>query len=94
MIYNDIIKNKLLRFIAYEYLLEEKLLINIDTFIHEFDKVLVSDKTKDEIKELYMNIAALQIGRSIPDINLIQRDGTLKKIRDIKIQKYIFVLVV
>ena len=90
MIYNDIIKNKLLRFIAYEYLLEEKLLINIDTFIHEFDKVLVSDKTKDEIKELYMNISALQIGKSIPDINLIQRDGTLKKIRDIKNSKNVF----
>ena len=37
-----------------------------------------------------MNIAALQVGRSIPDINLIQRDGTLKKIRDIKIQKIYF----
>ena len=33
------IKTKLLRFIAYEYLLEEKLLINIDQFIYEFLKI-------------------------------------------------------
>ena len=90
MIDNNIIKNKLLRFIAYEYLLEEKSLINIDSFIYEFDKLLVSNDIKDEIEELYMNITGLQIGKEIPDITLIKRDGTLKKIRDIKNSKNVF----
>ena len=89
-VFNTTIKNKLLRFIAYEYLLEEKLLINIDSFIHEFEKISSNTKTNNEIKELYTNIVALQVGKKIPSISLIERNGNIKEIGSIKNSKNIF----
>lgn len=87
---NTVIKNKLFRFIAYEYLLEEKLLTNIDIFIYELEKSQLNKETRDEIKELYKNIVNLQINKEIPELNLIQRDRSVKNIREIKNSKNVF----
>ena len=77
---NQIIKTKLLRFIAYEYLLEEKLLINIDQFIYEFLKISENISTNDEIKVLYENINSLQVGKLLPKINLFNDKNIEKNI--------------
>tara|TARA_X000000368_G_scaffold82469_1_gene62351 strand:+ start:6536 stop:7882 length:1347 start_codon:yes stop_codon:yes gene_type:complete len=90
LITNDVIKNKLLRFIAYEYLLEEKLLINIDTFINFFEKISTNLNTNIEINELYDNLAALQIGKLIPDLELMERNGSVKRIRNINNSKNVY----
>ena len=90
LITNDVIKNKLLRFIAYEYLLEEKLLINIDTFINFFEKISTNLNTNIEINELYDNLAALQIGKLIPDLELMERNGSVKSIRNINNSKNVY----
>ncbi len=47
-------------------------------------------KTNNEIKELYNNIVALQIGKKIPNISLIERSGNIKEIVSIKNSKNIF----
>jgi len=90
LVLDNTIKNKLLRFIAYEYLLEEKLLINIDSFINEFEKVSSNTDTNIEINEIYNNIAALQIGKLIPDLELMERNGAIKKIRNINNFKNVY----
>ena len=64
------IKTKLLRFIAYEYLLEEKKLINIDDFIYEFSKISNNENTNKEVSVLYENITSLQVGKIFPEIKL------------------------
>ena len=77
---NQTIKTKLLRFIAYEYLLEEKLLINIDQFIYEFLKISDNKSTNSEISMLYDNIASLQSGKVFPQINLFNEKNINKEI--------------
>ena len=71
---NETIKTKLLRFIAYEYLLEEKLLINIDQFIYEFLKISDNENTNNEVSILYKNINLLQIGKKFPEIKLFNEN--------------------
>ena len=77
---NQTIKTKLLRFIAYEYLLEEKLLINIDQFIYEFLKISDNKSTNSEISMLYDNIASLQSGKVFPQIYLFNEKNINKEI--------------
>ena len=74
------IKTKLLRFIAYEYLLEEKLLINIDQFIYEFLKISENNSTNNEVSVLYDNITALQEGKLLPKINLYDENNIINDI--------------
>ena len=71
---NETIKTKLLRFIAYEYLLEEKLLINIDQFIYEFLKISDNENTNSEVSILYKNITLLQVGKKFPEIKLFNEN--------------------
>ena len=46
----------------------------------------------NEIKELYNNIVALQVGKKIPSISLIERNGNIKEIGSIKNSKNDLVL--
>ncbi|MDA9622187.1 hypothetical protein N9S70_00275 [Flavobacteriaceae bacterium] len=71
---NETIKTKLLRYIAYDYLLEEKLLINIDQFIYEFLKISENETTNSEISILYKNITSLQVGKKFPEIKLFNEN--------------------
>ena len=71
---NETIKTKLLRYIAYDYLLEEKLLINIDQFIYEFLKISDNENTNSEISILYKNITSLQVGKKFPEIKLFNEN--------------------
>ena len=71
---NETIKTKLLRYIAYDYLLEEKLLINIDQFIYEFLKISENENTNSEISILYKNITLLQVGKKFPEIKLFNEN--------------------
>ena len=49
---NKKIKAKVLRHIAYEYLLKEEILIDIDNFLFEFKRISENLQIKDEIQEL------------------------------------------
>ena len=71
---NETIKTKLLRYIAYDYLLEEKLLINIDQFIYEFLKISENENTNSEVSILYKNITLLQVGKKFPEIKLFNEN--------------------
>ena len=70
--------------------MEEKLLINIDTFINFFEKISTNLNTNIEINELYDNLAALQIGKLIPDLELMERNGSVKSIRNINNSKNVY----
>lgn len=70
--------------------MEEKLLINIDTFINFFEKISTNLNTNIEINELYDNLAALQIGKLIPDLELMERNGSVKSIRSINNSKNVY----
>jgi len=59
-----------LRYIAFEYLLKEKKLIDIDTFLNLFYDVSPNELINLEIEELYNDISSLQIGKLLPKIDL------------------------
>lgn len=88
---NKTIKTKLLRYIAYEYLLEEKLLINIDQFIYEFLKISDNENTNSEVSILYKNITLLQVGKKFPEIKLFNENKIVNGIENNINNKNIYV---
>ncbi len=74
-----IIRSKILRYIAYEYLLEESNLVNIDTFLNKFLETSKNEKTNAEINQLFSNIISLQSGNIIPEIELIDKNNLIIK---------------
>ena len=84
---NKKIKAKVLRHIAYEYLLKEEILIDIDNFLFEFKRISENLQINDEIQELYKNIVQLQIGKKIPQFELFNTKGELTKSNKINSNK-------
>ena len=78
-IFQAIIRSKILRYIAYEYLLEESNLVNIDTFLNKFLETSKNEKTNAEINQLFSNIISLQSGNIIPEIELIDKNNSIIK---------------
>jgi hypothetical protein len=70
-IFNPTIKSKILRYMAFEFLLQEDNLTEIDTFLNEFTKVSLDKNVNLQIKQLYSDISSLQIEKKIPKIELI-----------------------
>ena len=68
---NPTIKSKILRYMAFEFLLQEDNLTEIDTFLNEFIKVSLDKNVNLQIKQLYSDISSLQIEKKIPKIELI-----------------------
>ncbi|MDG1052964.1 MAG: hypothetical protein P8O81_06215 [Flavobacteriaceae bacterium] len=68
---NPTIKSKILRYMAFEFLLKEDNLTEIDTFLNEFTKVSLDKNVNLQIKQLYIDISSLQIEKKIPKIDLI-----------------------
>ena len=68
---NPTIKSKILRYMAFEFLLQEDNLTEIDTFLNEFTKVSLDKNVNLQIKQLYSDISSLQIEKKIPKIELI-----------------------
>lgn len=68
---NPTIKSKILRYMAFEFLLQEDNLTEINTFLNEFTKVSLDKNVNLQIKQLYSDISSLQIKKKIPKIELI-----------------------
>ena len=90
---NPVIKSKILRYIAFEYLLKDNPLIDIDSFLNEFLKISIDDKINIEIEQLYSNISLLQIGKTLPEIELTNEFGDSISSIELKLNKpiiYVF----
>jgi len=90
---NPVVKSTILRYIAFEYLLKENILIDIDTFLNTFLEISEDNKTNIEIEQLYFNITALQVGNTIPDIKIINNNYKTISNRDFNSDKpiiYVF----
>lgn len=81
-IINPVLKSKILRYIAFEYLLKEDILTDIETFLNMFLEISVDQKTNLEIKQLYSNISFLQKDKYLPEIELTNTYGKSKNITD------------
>ena len=81
-IINPVLKSKILRYIAFEYLLKEDILTDIETFLNMFLEISVDQKTNSEIKQLYSNISFLQKDKYLPEIELTNTYGKSKNITD------------
>jgi hypothetical protein len=56
---------------AFEFLLKEDNLTEIDSFLNEFTKVSLDKNINLQIKQLYIDITSLQKEKKIPEIELI-----------------------
>ena len=68
---NLTVKSKILRYMAFEFLLKEDNLTEIDSFLNEFTKVSLDKNINLQIKQLYIDITSLQKEKKIPEIELI-----------------------
>ena len=88
-IQNSVIRSKVLRHVAYEYLLKEKVLIDIENFLFEFMKISNNLNINSEINLLYENLVLLQKGKAFPEIELINTKGETLYSKSLKIKKKI-----
>ena len=88
-IQNSVIRSKVLRHVAYEYLLKEKVLIDIENFLFEFMKISNNLNINTEINLLYENLVLLQKGKAFPEIELINTKGETLNSKSLKIKKKI-----
>ena len=79
----------MLRHVAYEYLLKEKVLIDIENFLFEFMKISNNLNINSEINLLYENLVLLQKGKTFPEIELINTEGKTLNSKSLKIKKKI-----
>ncbi len=68
-------KNKILKHIAYSYLLEDQNIVNNTRFIDEFKKVSDDQNTLEELNIIGKNIQNLTVGNQMPETNLIDLEG-------------------
>mgnify|MGYP001563127553 CR=1 FL=1 len=64
----SVIKNKIARYIAYDYLLNHHTISSNDAFLELFYSLSVGDDIKDEIKRLAINIMGLQPNKPLPNL--------------------------
>lgn len=88
-IQNPMIRAKVLRHVAYEYLLKEKVLIDVENFLFEFLKISNNFNINSEINLLYENLVLLQKGKTFPAIELISKEGETLNSRAFKSKKKI-----
>ena len=84
---DSLIKSKVLRYIAFEYLLKENILIDIDTFLNTFLKISVDQKINLEIRQLYSNIISLQKGKYLPKIKLTDINNDINPVDNLQSDK-------
>ena len=90
---DSLIKSKVLRYIAFEYLLKENILIDIDTFLNAFLKISINQNTNLEIQQLYSNIISLQKGKYLPKIELTDINNDINPVNNLQSDKpviYVF----
>ena len=81
------IKSKLARYIAYDFMLDNVNIAESDSFLSLFHSMSIDDKIKTEILNLTSNINALQPGKPLPDLTLIDTQGNLINIGDLDNQR-------
>lgn len=80
------IRNKIARYIAYDYLLGNKKIKDADPFLSLFNSMSLDNEVFSEIRNLTSNIKALQPGDLLPDVSLSDAEGNLKSLSNIQNQ--------
>lgn len=70
------LRDNLFRNAAYDYLLDDHNPLNNQEFIAEFNHLSKNNKHGEEINNLYDGIQDLQTGKTMPQIELVKRDGS------------------
>jgi len=75
LINNDIVKNKILNNIAFQYLLEDQNVVNNQEFLKIYHKYSTDKSQKNEINKIGNAIQQLLPGKIIPQVNLVDENG-------------------
>ncbi|MFD0861894.1 TlpA family protein disulfide reductase [Sungkyunkwania multivorans] len=89
----DDLKNDLLRYVAYEFMLENQDIDQNETFLIKFFKTSTSNKHDQEINQLYHSIRAMQPGQKLPYVRIANAGSNitdLDKMRSDRITVYYF----
>ena len=91
LIYDNEIKSKLFRFLAFEVLLKNKHINEKSKFINEFLKISNFESINNEVDELYKNQKRLSPGNIFPQVYFANQNGSILDITtDNKTKKVLF----
>ena len=76
LIKNEMVKNNILNNIAFTYLLEDQNMTNNNTFLDTYKKLSTDKSKKNEITAICNAIQMLKVGNSLPEVPLIDSNGT------------------
>ena len=76
LIKNEKVKNNILNNIAFTYLLEDQNMTNNNTFLDTYKKLSTDKSKKNEITTICNAIQMLKVGSSLPEVDLIDVNGT------------------
>jgi peroxiredoxin len=75
LIKNPKVKNIIINTIAFQYLLEDQNMVNNQRFFETYNKISTDKSTKNEIRKIGNAIKLLNVGKSLPNIKLLDKDG-------------------
>ena len=75
LIKNQKVKNIIINTIAFQYLLEDQNMVNNQTFFFFFNTISTDRSTKNEIRKIGNAIKLLNVGKTLPNIQLIDKQG-------------------
>lgn len=90
LIKNRKVKNIIINNIAFQYLLEDQNMVNNQTFFDIYNKISTDKSTKNEILKIGKAIKLLTKGKALPNIELIDENGTKFTSDDIITKKTVF----
>jgi peroxiredoxin len=75
LIKNPKVKNIIINTIAFQYLLEDQNMVNNQTFFDTYNTISTDKSTKNEIRKIGNAIKLLNVGKTLPNIQLIDKQG-------------------
>lgn len=75
LIKNQKVKNIIINTIAFQYLLEDQNMVNNQTFFETYNTISTDRSTKNEIRKIGNAIKLLNVGKTLPNIQLIDKQG-------------------
>ena len=83
LIKNNVVKNKILNNIAFQYLLEDQNVVNNKEFLRIYHKYSTDNSQKNEINKIGNAIQQLVSGKKLPNVSLIDDQGKVYNSNDL-----------
>ena len=77
LIKNEKVKNAVLNSVAFQYLLEDQNMVNVNEFLSVYKNISTDKSKKNEITKLGNSIQFLTVGKKLPNVQLADKNGSV-----------------